>query len=111
MTPADVYEPPQSLRTDGLTNIYGDQGTGFTSAQRNGPERRLRSGDNAQGGAGRKRSIAPGWYNPVVINPVEGLVEITRDNIATCDSAHKAWRLAPNRDRDDGRVTDRGSHY
>ena len=30
MTPADVYEPPQSLRTDGLTNIYGDQGTGFT---------------------------------------------------------------------------------
>lgn len=80
LTPADYYEAPNAPG-----GIYGPNGTGFTreSTALGGSDYGrpiiLKAGNPNQ-------AIAPGWYHPVVINPVEGPGgDNYRDNIATCD--------------------------
>lgn len=68
LDPADVYIPP------GV-----DGHTGFTVEQDYGTRMVLKHGTPQQ-------AIAPGWFFPVVINPIEGPGgDNYRENIATCD--------------------------
>jgi Flp pilus assembly protein TadG len=79
LDPADVYEAPDA------GGPYAPYGTGFTRAADGtwgtdqGRPIILKAGNPNQ-------AIAPGWYHPVVINPLEGPGGNNyRDNIATCD--------------------------
>jgi len=81
LDPADYYEAPGQPG-----GIFGPNGTGFTrestalGGSDHGRRIVLKAGNPNQ-------AIAPGWYHPVVINPIEGPGGATyRDNIATCDS-------------------------
>ena len=68
LAPADVYIPP------GV-----DGHTGFTVEIDYGTRMVLKHGNPQQ-------AVAPGWFFPVVINPIEGPGGNNyRDNIATCD--------------------------
>ncbi len=68
LDPADTYIPPG---TDGHT--------GFTVEADYGTRMVLKHGNPAQ-------AIAPGWFFPVVINPIEGPGGANyRDNISSCD--------------------------
>jgi hypothetical protein len=68
MVPADVYIPPGVTGHTGFT-VEGDYGTQLV----------LKHGNPQQ-------AIRPGWFFPVVINPVEGPGgDNYRDNISTCD--------------------------
>jgi len=68
LNPADEYIPVGQPNHSGFT-VEADYGTQMT----------LKSGNPQQ-------SIRPGWFFPVVINPVEGPGGANyRDNIATCD--------------------------
>ena len=68
MSPADVYIPP------GV-----DGHTGFTVEADYGTQMTLKHGNPQQ-------AIQPGWFFPVIINPLEGPGgENYRENISTCD--------------------------
>jgi hypothetical protein len=70
LNPADIYTPP----VPGVSN-----GTGFSVTADYGLEITIKDGNPQQ-------AIQPGWYYPVVINPLEGPGGNNyRDNIATCD--------------------------
>jgi hypothetical protein len=70
LSPADFYAPP----VPGVSN-----GTGFSVTADYGLEITIKDGNPQQ-------AIQPGWYYPVIINPIEGPGgDNYRDNIATCD--------------------------
>jgi hypothetical protein len=80
LNPADYYEAAGASG-----GLYGPNGTGFTDKSvvaEGGDHGRyvtLKVGNPQQ-------TIMPGWYFPVVINPIEGPgADNYRDNIATCD--------------------------
>ena len=66
----------------------GTEGTGFTPLSVTDPNGDYgRSITLKAGNPSANDPIAPGWYNPVIINPTEGPGgAIFEDNIATCDS-------------------------
>ncbi|MFN8059256.1 MAG: pilus assembly protein TadG-related protein [Vicinamibacterales bacterium] len=69
LVPADVYTPPTT----------GSPGTGFSLPTDYGLQLILKQGNPGD-------ALAPGQFQPVVINPVEGPGGSNyRDNIATCD--------------------------
>lgn len=72
LSPADVYAPPTG-------GVGGSNGSGFDVTADYGMRLTIKNGNPNQ-------AIQPGWYYPVVINPVEGAGGSNyRDNIATCD--------------------------
>ncbi len=82
----DIYEPPQILQPPGVTNTYGNEGTGFTPQSVTDPNGDYGRQITIKNG-NPNQAIAPSWYFPVIINPLEGPgADIYRENIATCDS-------------------------